>query len=236
MISEVLAAYHDHPMSGHFNVKRTVAKIKDNFFWRQMYNTVRRSPRSYAKCARFNIQQQKKPGLLQQEQPLEGVFEVMQIGFWKAPLQSTDGNRYVLMIIDRLSKYVFVRALLPTTAKDVAEILFEDVVLKHGVIRCLQSDQGSHFRNELLTAITKLTSCKQNFSIPYHPMSNGQVKRFNSTFCDQFKKYSHENVNDWDKYWQSVVWACNSGIHAATNFTPYELAFNRHLISPFETS
>ena len=236
MISEVLTAYHDHPLSGHFGVKRTFTKIKDKFFWRQMYDTVRQYLRSCAECARFNVQRQKKPGLLQQEQPPEGVFEVMQMDFWKAPVQSTDGNQYVLIITDRLSKYVFARALPSATAKDVAETLFEDVVLKHGAIRCLQSDQGSHFRNELLAAITKLTGCKQIFSIPYHPMSNGQVERFNSTFCDQLKKYSHENVNDWDKYLQSIVWAYNSGIHAATNFTPYELAFNRHLVSPFETS
>ncbi|CAF4485095.1 unnamed protein product [Didymodactylos carnosus] len=113
-------------------------------------------------------------------------------------------------------------------------MIFEDIILKHGAIRCLQSDQGSHFKNELLAAITKLTGCKQVFSIPYHPMSNGQVERFNSTFCDQLKKYCNDNIHDWDVYLQSIVWAYNSGIHATTNFIPYELAFNRHLISPFE--
>ncbi|CAF4619291.1 unnamed protein product, partial [Didymodactylos carnosus] len=120
----------------------------------------------------------------------------MQMDFWTAPVRSYNGNQYVLIITDRLSKYVFTRTLPSATAKDAAEMIFEDIILKFGAIRCLQSDQGSHFKNELLAAITKLTGCKQVFSIPYHPY--------------------------------------NSGIHATTNFIPYELAFNRHLISSFE--
>ncbi len=234
MISNILSAYHDHPLSGHFGVIRTYNKIKDKFYWFQMLDTIKKYVRSCNQCAQFNVQRKKKPGLLQREPPPEGVFEVMQMDFWKAPIRSSNGNQYILIITDRLSKYVFARALSSENAKDAAEMLFEDIILKHGAIRCIQSDQGTHFRNDLLSAITKLTSCKQIFSIPYHPMSNGQVERFNSTFCDQIKKYYNDNINDWDIYLQSIVWAYNSGIHSVTKFIPYELAFNRRLISPFE--
>jgi len=65
-------------------------------------------------------------------------------------------------------------------------------------------------------------------------MSNGQVERFNSTFCDQLKKYCHQNLDDWDVYLQSIVWAYNTGVHSTTKFVPYELAFNRCPISPFD--
>jgi len=199
-----------------------------------MYDSIKQYIRSCTECARFNVQRQKKPGFLQQEQPPDGVFEVLQMDFWKAPVRSNNGNQYVLIITDRLSKYVFARALPSETAKDAAEMLYEDIILKHGAIRYLQSDQGPHFKNELLAAVTKLTGCKQIFSIPYHPMSNGQVERFNCTFCDQLKKYCNDNIYDWDIYLQSIVWAYNSGTHATINFIPYELAFGRRLISPFE--
>ncbi|CAF2143978.1 unnamed protein product [Rotaria magnacalcarata] len=236
MIPDILLAYHDHPFSGHFGVNRTYNKIKDKFYWFNMLNTIKQYIRSCTQCVQFNVRRQKKPGLLQKEPPPEGAFEVMQMDFWKSSIRSSDGNQYVLIITDRLTKYVFARALPSENAKDAAEMLFEDIILKHGAIRCIQSDQGSHFHNELLSAITKLTGCKQTFSIPYHPMSNGQVERFNSTFCDQLKKYHHDNVNDWDIYLQSIVWAYNSGIHSVTGFIPYELTFNRRLISPFEFS
>ena len=46
-----------------------------------MYNTVKDYIRSCAECAQFNVQRQKKPGFLQQEQPTEGVFQVLQMDF-----------------------------------------------------------------------------------------------------------------------------------------------------------
>ncbi|CAF4537834.1 unnamed protein product, partial [Rotaria sp. Silwood2] len=177
MIPDILSAYHDHPLSGHFGVNRTYNKIKDKFYWFQMLNSIKQYLRSCAQCAQFNVQRRKKSGLLQKEPPPEDVFELMQMDFWKAPIRSSDGNQYVLIITDRLSKYVFARALSSENARDAAEMLFEDIILKHSAIRCIQSDQGSHFRNELLSVITQLTGCKQVFSIPYHPMSNGQVER-----------------------------------------------------------
>jgi hypothetical protein len=78
----------------------------------------------------------------------------MQMDFWKAPVCSSNGNQYVLIITDRLSKFVFARALPSATGAAAAEMLLEDVILRHESILYLQSDQGSHFRNELLSAIT----------------------------------------------------------------------------------
>jgi hypothetical protein len=61
--------------------------------------------------------------------------------FWKAPIRSSGGNHYVLVIIDRLSIYVSTRALSSATAK----MLYEDIMLKHGYMGYIQSDRGSHF-------------------------------------------------------------------------------------------
>lgn len=233
LIPDVLFLYHDHPMSGHFGVTRTFHKIREQFFFPRMYDQIKKYIRSCVACTRFNAQRQKAPGHLQREVPPEGVFDTMQMDYWRAPIQSINGNQYVLIITDRLSKMVFARAVPVATGAVAAEMILEDVILKHGSIRYLQSDQGSHFRNELLSAISALTGYQQIFSIPYHPMSNGQVERFNSTFCDQLKKYCQTNLNEWDIYLSAVVWAYNSSVHATTQYSPYELAFNRRPVCPF---
>ena len=197
-----------------------------------MRDTTRNYVRSCTECTRFNAHRMKKRGHLQQELSPEGVFDILQINFWKAPARSSNDNQYVLIVTDRLSKFVFARAFPSATAKNTADMLFEDIVLKHGSIRCIRSDQGTHFKNDLLSAITDLIGCKQIISIPHHPMSNGQVERFNSTFCDQLKKYCHQTLDEWDTYLQSVVWAYNSSVHSITKFIPYELAFARCPVSP----
>ncbi|CAM4981895.1 unnamed protein product [Rotaria socialis] len=75
-----------------------------------------------------------------------------------------------------------------------------------------------------------------SFSASYHPQTNGQVERFNATFCTQLVKYYDENEDDWDDYLQSVVYAYNTGIHATTGFIPYEPAFGRRQKSPFDSN
>ena len=81
---------------------------------------------------------------------------------------------------------------------------------------------------------TLLYEKENNFSAAYHPETNGQVERFNATFCTQLAKYYDENINDWDMYLQSIVYAYNTGIHATTGFIPYELAYGRKQRSPFD--
>ncbi|CAF1170910.1 unnamed protein product [Didymodactylos carnosus] len=233
-VQQILSLNHDHPLSGHFGTRRTFNKIKDEYYWPQMFDTVQDYVRSCEKCAKFNVKRTKSPGFLQPVPPPEGVFEVLHMDFWgPTPVPSVQENRYVLVFTDSLSKFVFAKALPTNTAKVAAETLMENVIIPHGTIKCLASDQGSHFNNELLRTITTLIGVKQSFSIPHHPQSNGQVERFNATFGAQLAKYQDGNINDWDEYLQAVVSAYNSGIHSTTGFTPYELAFGRKFVQPF---
>ena len=48
----------------------------------------------------------------------------------------------------------------------------------------LLSDQGRSFENELISKICKLAQVEKVHTTPYHPMTNGQCERFNSTLCN----------------------------------------------------
>ena len=64
----------------------------------------------------------------------------------------------------------------------------------------LVSDQGTHFRNHLMTNLRLLIGYNHIYSIPYHPQSNGIVERFNHTFVSQIAKLQNTDRNDWDDY------------------------------------
>ncbi|CAF4420876.1 unnamed protein product, partial [Didymodactylos carnosus] len=78
---EILFAYHDHPFSSHFGVRRTYLKIRNQYYWINMFESIQNYLRSCQKCTQFNTQRRKQPGLLQNQESPQGVFEIMQMDF-----------------------------------------------------------------------------------------------------------------------------------------------------------
>ncbi|CAF4500057.1 unnamed protein product, partial [Rotaria sp. Silwood2] len=189
LIPEIMAAYHDHPLSGHFGTGRTWSMLRNTYYWPRMKETIISYIKSCDKCSQFNVDRHKPPGFLQPIQPPNEVFQVLGMDWWGPTTTSLSGNRHVLVITDRLSGYVFAKASPTNTAQDTARILMEEIILVHGSPDTIITDQGTHFKNELLQAISNLVGCKQIFSTPYHPQTNGQTERWNSTFVTQIAKY-----------------------------------------------
>jgi hypothetical protein len=183
---------------------------------------------------KFNIVRSKTPGHLKSFDPPTDVFQVLHMDFWGPVRTSAEGNRYVLVLTDNLSKYVIAKAMPNNTAQATAEFIMNEFIMVHGAPERLITDNGVHFNNTLMKTITSTMHIAHAFSAAYHPQTNGQVERFNATFCTQLAKYYDEDKDDWDDYLQSIVYAYNTGIHASTGFVPYELAFGRKQKSPFD--
>ena len=236
LIPLVLHLYHDHPLSGHFGVHRTLSRIRDKFWWPDMRVCIQNYVASCTQCARHNILRTKPPGHLKSIEPPSAVFQILHMDFW-GPVRtpSASGNRYVIVLTDNLSKYVIAQALPDCTAKSAAQFLIDRFILLHGAPERLITDNGTHFNNHLLRAITSSMNIPHAFSASYHPQTNGQVERFNATFAAQLAKYCDLERTDWDVYLPSIVYAYNTSVHSTTKFTPYELAFGRRPKSPFDS-
>jgi hypothetical protein len=227
MVDRVLKAYHDSPWAGHFGFRRTYMKLQDRYWWPNMKTSIGNYIQSCIRCQRFNVDRQKPPGLLHPIESPNGPFQLIGIDF-SGPFPVTpQGNKYVLAITDYFSKWVVAIPLPSQTAQVTAEALYEHYICIYGIPIRILSDQGSHFNNQLMSAFTKLLGCQHIKSTPYHPQTNGAIERFNSTFERQLAKLTDHDVNDWDMHLKSIVFAYNTGQHATTKFSPYQLQFGR---------
>ena len=228
MVKALLYASHNDPMSGgHFSLDRIYKKLKNHYWWPRMRDSIRGHIKSCRLCQSFNVSRQKKVGHLHSVPPPEGPFQVVGIDFCGPLNSSPRGNKYVLVITDYFTRYVTAVPLPNCTAETTAESLFNDFFCKFGVPIVLVSDQGTHFRNNLMTNLSLLIGYNHIYSTPYHPQSNGIVERFNNTFISQISKLQNSDRNDWDEFLQAVVFAYNSGSHKTTRYSPYELVFGR---------
>ncbi|CAF0825482.1 unnamed protein product [Adineta steineri] len=228
LIKEVLQAFHDHLSAAHFGRNRTYTNITKRCYWPNMYLDIKNYVRSCDTCARHNIPRNKPPGHLQSIPPPEGIFDLVGLDFWgPASEPSTNGNKYILVLTDYMSKFVIARATPHNNAQTVAEFIVE-VASTFGVPKQLLTDQGTHFNNELVNAIAQLLGCHHTLSTAYHPQTNGQVERWNATMRPQLNKLASQQPADWDKYLSAVVSAYNNGEHDTTGITPFELMFGRN--------
>ncbi|CAF2054878.1 unnamed protein product [Rotaria magnacalcarata] len=175
-----------------FGIDRTWHTLKNLYFWPHMKQTIAKYIQSCTQCSKLNITRRKPPGLLQPIEPPNEVFQILGLDWWGPTTPSHDGNRYVLVITDRLSGYVIAKASPTNTAQDTARILMEEIILVHGPPDVIITDQGTHCSNELITAVSNLVGCKHVFSTPYHPQTNGQTERWNATFVAQIAKFCND--------------------------------------------
>lgn len=227
LISSLLTAYHDMPWSAHFGFRRTYMKVKEKYWWPNMKNTIQNYVKNCLQCQKFNVERKKPSGLLHPIEPPGGPFQFIGLDY-SGPFPITpNGNKYVLAITDYFTKWIVAISLPDQTARTTAEALYEHYITIYGVPSIILSDQGSHFNNQLMEAFTQILGCHHIKSTPYHPQTNGAIERFNSTFERQLAKLTNKYINDWDTHIKSIVFAYNTGQHAATKYSPYELQFGR---------
>jgi transposase InsO family protein len=102
----------------------------------------------------------------------------------------------VLCLTDYFTRWIIAIALPDCSAQATAEAIFNEYICRNGVPVTILSDQGTHFNNQLMAAMSTLVGFNHLFSTVYHPQSNGLVERFNATFVPQLAKlHDRENNN-----------------------------------------
>ncbi len=89
--------------------------------------------------------------------------------------ESSNQRRYILILKDDFSGYFFLRVCEKTDAETTAELLVEYFTTFVPVLSWF-SDQGTHFKNEVMKILARPTRANHNFSTPYVPWSNGTVE------------------------------------------------------------
>ena len=62
----------------------------------------------------------------------------------------------------------------------------------------------------------------------YHPQTNGQCERFNSTLMNMLGTLSPEQKRDWKGHLLTMCQDYNPTQHPSTGFSPYVFKFGRH--------
>nr|GEU79324.1 hypothetical protein [Tanacetum cinerariifolium] len=102
------------------------------------------------------------------------IFDIWGIDFI-GPFPSSRGNKYILVAVDYLSKWVEAKAL-PTNDTRVVCKFLKSLFARFGSPRAIISDRGTHFCNDQFSKVMLKYGVTHRLSIAYHPQISGQVE------------------------------------------------------------
>ncbi|GKB11395.1 putative nucleotidyltransferase, ribonuclease H [Tanacetum coccineum] len=169
-IPKILAHCHSGPTGWHHNASITERKVyKSGFFWPSIFKNAKDYVSKCDACQKSrNISSRNE--MPQNNIQVCDVFDVWGLDFI-GPFPDLRGNKYILMAVDYVSKWVEAQALPTNDARVVVQFL-KGLFARFGVPKTLISDRGTHFYNSQLEALQKY-GVTHKISTAYHPQTNG---------------------------------------------------------------
>nr|GFB82002.1 protein NYNRIN-like [Tanacetum cinerariifolium] len=97
------------------------------------------------------------------------------------PFPSSKGNKYILVAVDYLSKWVQAKALPTNDARVVVKFL-KSLFSRFGTPKAIISDRGTHFCNDQFSRVMAKYGVTHRLSTAYHPQISGQVEALRTAF------------------------------------------------------
>ena len=161
-------------------------------------------------------------------QPIKttAVFELLELYFIGPLPETTNGNKYILSVVDNFSKYAAAYATSRQDSKTVIDCLTK-LFSEFGVPSKIFSDQGRSFVSKEFQDFLKLWNVKKATATSYHSQTSGLVERFNGTVIRILKRYVYETQDKWDASLPYATYAYNTTVQRTNEFSPYEIIFGK---------
>ncbi|GJR29164.1 reverse transcriptase domain-containing protein [Tanacetum coccineum] len=133
------------------------------------------------------------------------------------PFLSSRGNKYILVVVDYLSKWVEAKALLTNDARVVVKFL-KSLFARFRTPRAIISDRGTHFYNDQFAKV----------------MLSGQVEVSNRGLKHILERTVGENRASWSDKLDDALWAFRTTFKTPIGCTPYKLVYEKACHLPIE--
>lgn len=159
--------------------------LNQGFYWQDLKKDCTSKYLSCTECQMVNIARE---GFHPQQsvtakRPLDHIAMDLAGPFVDPPMHC----KFVLIMVDVFSRYMWFRPLSTKTAHEVSVNLFH-IFCEFGHPKIVQSDNGGEFVDELLEHLALLYSFTHRKTTTYHPQSNGVAELAVRSFLDLSRK------------------------------------------------
>ncbi|GJR64268.1 reverse transcriptase domain-containing protein [Tanacetum coccineum] len=162
------------------------------------------------------------------------IFDVWGIDFM-GPFLSSRGNKYILVAVDYLSKWVEVKELPTNDARVVVKFL-KSLFARFGTPRAILSDRGTYFYNDQFAKVMSKYGVTHRLATAYHPQMSGQVEVSNRGLKRILERTVGENRASWSEKLDDSLWAFRTSFMTPIGYMSYKLVYGKscHLLVELE--
>ena len=196
-MDEILQA----PYCGHLGYQKAIAIARKQYFWTGMKKDIVEYISKCMKCQKVKVGHQNPVGLLQPLPIPEWKWEVISMDFFTGLPMTWRQHDSIMVAVEKLTKATHFISIKSThKTDDIEKIFMKEIFKLHGLPKAIVSDRDAKFTSDFWKGLFVDLGTNLNFSIAYHPPTDGQTKRVNQVLEDMLHMYVLEKPTKWEYY------------------------------------
>ncbi|XP_049652334.1 uncharacterized protein K02A2.6-like isoform X2 [Accipiter gentilis] len=136
-------------------------------------------------------------------------WEAWQIDYITLP-RTRQGKCHVLTMVEATTGWLETYPVSHATAQNTILGLEEKILWQHGTPERIESDNGTHFRNNLVDTWAKEHGIEWVYHIPYHAPASGKIERYNGLLKTTLRAMGGGTFKHWDTHLTKATWLVNT--------------------------
>ena len=216
---------HDSPLGGHSGYLKTLQRAKRDWYWQGMKHDIREHIKQCDVCQRIKSETAKLVGLLQPLPIPHRPWYSISMDFIEG-LPNSNKQNVILVIVDRLTKYVhFLSLAHPYTAAKVAALFMQNVFKLHGQPSSIVGDRDTAFTSSFWQELFTRQDTNLAMSTAYHPQTDGQTEVVNRSLEQYLRAFAADKPSQWVNWLPLAEYWFNTNYHTSTKTTPFEALY-----------
>jgi transposase InsO family protein len=202
--------------------------LKNRYWWYGMKRAIAKYVAMCHNCQRVKAERQRPVRLLQPLKIPQWKWEEISMDFLVGLPTMQYGYDSIWVIIDRFSKVAhFIPVKTMYKGAKLAELYITRIVCLHGVPKKIVSDRGTQFTSRFWEKLHEAMDTRLNFSLAYHPQTNGQAERENQILEDMLRACASKDSKSWDKCLPYAEFSYNNSYQKSLKMSSFEVLYGR---------
>lgn len=221
---------HEPEEKSHGGINKTLNFLKNKYYWPNMVVQVKNYVNQCILCKECKSTNRRLMPEIGNEVVTDGPFQKIYIDFLGKYPRSKKGNAYIFLVVDHLTKFVFLKAMKEATSANVISFLNEQVFHNFGVPEIIHSDNGKQFISKDFQNMIENYGINHIRTPVYSPQSNA-AERVNQSIITAIRTYLKNDHREWDLNLPCIETALRTAVHTATGVNPFFALFGHTMFT-----